>query len=166
MTPGLLPPLVKGGPTMPEQPLRPPQPLPQQSNSRKKKAFTLHAWSNIPGKMALFDQLAKLKRKKASATTVAPANSESKLHQQQQQGHQHHALKASSKPNVVKQSSSTSEWLNVEKSVRFTLPPNEVKKRSKANSRVTFIPKEDLIIQQGIHKNHFLTIRILQSKLN
>ena len=165
MTPGLLPPLVKGlGQPPPSHGLHQPQQQRPQ-NSTKKKAFTLHAWSNIPGKMALFDQLAKLKRKKASATTVAPANSESKLHQQQQ-GHQHHALKASSKPNVVKQSSSTSEWLNVEKSVRFTLPPNEVKKRSKANSRVTFIPKEDLIIQQGIHKNHFLTIRILQSKLN
>ena len=160
MTPGLLPPLVKGGPTMmlPNQPVQPGshQPLrPQQpNNSRKKKAFTLHAWSNIPGKVALFDQLAKLKRKKASGTTtgVSGANSESKLHQQHNQGHHHqhppHALKAS-KP-VVKQSS-TSEWLNVEKSVRFTLPPNEVKKRSgKANSRVTFIPKEDLIIQPGI----------------
>ena len=139
MTPGLLPPLVKGGP----------MPLPQQSGAghQKKKAFTLHAWSNIPGKTALFDQLAKLKRKKAS---LASSNNASSINAVVAHGpppipppklHQHHALKA--KPTVKQ--TSTTEWLNVEKSVRFTLPPNEVKKRSKTNSRVTFIPKEDLI---------------------
>ena len=145
MTPGLLPPLVKGRGPMP---LPPQQFGPGQPASHKKKAFTLHAWSNIPGKTALFDQLAKLKRKKAS---LASSNNASSINAVAAHGppppplpsklHQHHALKA--KPTVKQ--TSTTEWLNVEKSVRFTLPPNEVKKRSKTNSRVTFIPKEDLI---------------------
>lgn len=47
MTPGLLPPLVKS-----------------VKGQQKTKAFTLHTWSHLPGKAALFDQLAKLKRSK------------------------------------------------------------------------------------------------------
>ena len=64
------------------------------SNPRPgQKSLTFHAWTHLPGKASLFEQLTKLKRKKA-------ANKD----QQQQK----------------------SEW-SAEKSVRFTLPPSEVR---------------------------------------
>ena len=63
-------------------------------NSRPgQKSLTFHAWTHLPGKAGLFEQLSKLKRKKA--------NGNGKDQQK-------------------------SEW-SAEKSVRFTLPPSEVR---------------------------------------
>lgn len=127
MTPGLLPPLVKS-----------------VKGQQKTKAFTLHTWSHLPGKAALFDQLAKLKRTKKKSDPCAGFCPPPAL------PNASHQPLNSSLSRAVKPSTS-SEWLNVEKSVRFTLPPDEVKRRSSSKnastkaaannkSQVTFIP--------------------------
>ena len=114
MTPGLLPPLVKVGKG---------QPAPQPS---KCKAFTLHTWSQLPGKTALFDQLAKLKNRKKKQQNCSSSGF------------------CSIEKRPLERPPKASDWLNVEKSVRFTLPPDQVKRSSKNASKssrvVTFIP--------------------------
>ena len=120
MTPGLLmPPRAQMGSKGPNQ-------------EKAKKAFTLHTWTQIPGKMSLFEQLAKLKNKKKAKNSsqdpsVVTSDGKSKsncgfcLHPEPQN--------ARVKP--------PSEWLNVEKSVRFTLPPDEVKRRSSSSKNAS-----------------------------
>ena len=122
----------------------------ERANVKAAKAFTLHTWTNLPGKMSLFEQLAKLKRKKNSKSNLTkPASTNNSCgfcvtSPQQPPLPQRNNLRAVTKPH----NHQTSEWLNVEKSVRFTLPPDEVKRRTgsqsskgpKSSRVVTFIP--------------------------
>ena len=80
------------------------------SSRPSQKSLTFHAWSQLPGKANLFEQLSKLKRKKANKDQGGGGGVGS--------GGSSHLLQ-SNKP----------EWSNsaAEKSVRFTLPPSEVR---------------------------------------
>jgi hypothetical protein len=94
------------------------------SSRPSQKSLTFHAWSQLPGKANLFEQLSKLKRKKANKDQGGGGGGS---------GGSSHLLQ-SNKP----------EWSNsaAEKSVRFTLPPSEVKRRSRV---VTFIPNTEAV---------------------
>ena len=114
--------------------------LPQPARKCKTKAFTLHTWSNLPGKMALFDQLAKLKQRSKKSSSKSQS---SNLQNSSPGGTTGNCGFCVSTPNVstISQANTlrrpnvnkSQDWLNVdkEKSVRFTLPPDEVKRRER-----------------------------------
>ena len=78
---------------------------PSSRHNTSQKSLTFHAWSQLPGKANLFEQLSKLKRKKANKEGGGGHG-----------GGGGHLLQ------------NKSEWSNsAEKSVRFTLPPSEVR---------------------------------------
>ena len=86
----------------------------QWSSSRpSQKSLTFHAWSQLPGKANLFEQLSKLKRKKANKEVGGGHG-----------GHGGHGGGGGGGHLLQNKS----EWSNsAEKSVRFTLPPSEVR---------------------------------------
>jgi len=108
--------------------------------------------------MALFDQLAKLKQRSKKSSKSQSSN----LQNSSPGGTTGNCGFCVSTPNVstvtITQANTlrrpnvnkSQDWLNVdkEKSVRFTLPPDEVKRRSKkanANRVVTFIPQTEQV---------------------
>jgi hypothetical protein len=106
------------------------------------KSFTLSGWSNLPGKSALFDQLAKLKKKGQSKK---PLN---QLQQAKIDLNCNYCV-----PTVVapKSVSRAPEWLNhvveQQKSVRFTLPPT---KKPVSNDVIN-------VVKQQQQKQHHVT---------
>ena len=87
---------------------------PSSRHNTSQKSLTFHAWSQLPGKANLFEQLSKLKRKKANKEGVSGGGLGGNVGNGG--GNTSHLL-----PNKP-------EWSNsAEKSVRFTLPPSEVR---------------------------------------
>ena len=93
---------------------------PSSRHNTSQKSLTFHAWSQLPGKANLFEQLSKLKRKKANKEGVSGGGLGGNGG-----GSTSHLL-----PNKP-------EWSNsAEKSVRFTLPPSEVRNFSTLHYRI------------------------------
>ena len=96
---------------------------PSSRHNTSQKSLTFHAWSQLPGKANLFEQLSKLKRKKANKEGVSGGGLGGNVGNGG--GSTSHLL-----PNKP-------EWSNsAEKSVRFTLPPSEVRNFSTLHYRI------------------------------
>lgn len=102
----------------------------------RRKATTLASWSNLPGKSLLIDQLARLKAKSSNNSSSSSKSckkcrecscftSSNNLYwddtYQPMSLQQPPPPKAATKAASLKKNKS-SEWLNIEKSVRFNLP--------------------------------------------
>ena len=133
----------------------------------KRKSMTLGSWSHniLPGKALLFDKLAKLKKKTSQQPNVSNHSHVKPLFSGPQTSNHPHYEECIDDPLIVVCDFCTStdineparepEWLNIEKSVRFSLPEStETEKESRHKERENHWGYYQPTQQEERHSSH------------